>query len=87
MPPLPPLATPVRRGLVLLSAALLALTTGCNFILGVPDVTSVDVNLQPKDTIPVAGTTNAFATVHGSGGKIINIAGTKLTVAFSSSNT
>ena len=86
MPLLPPLATPVRRGLVVLSAALLALTTGCNFILGVPEVTSVDVNLQPKDSIAVGGTTNAVVTVHGSGGKILNIAGTKLTVAFASNN-
>jgi len=80
--PLP--ATWARRGLAAIGVAMLALTTGCDFILGVPSVTRVDVALSPSDTLKAQTAGQATATVFD-GSKIITN-NTKITVGYASSN-
>ena len=58
-----------RRGLTVVGAAMLALTTGCDFILGVPGVDRVVVATSPADSMPAQTQGQATATVYGKNDK------------------
>jgi uncharacterized protein YjdB len=81
--PLP--ATWSRRGLTLVGAAMLALTTGCDFILGVPSVKRIDVVTVPKDSMPAQTQGQATATVYGDNDKVLNN-NSKISVGYASSD-
>lgn len=76
-------AISARRGLGALVIALVAATTGCQLITGVPEVKSVELGVAPN-TIPVGGSAVATAVIHGKGSSIVNA--TKVGLGFESSN-
>ncbi|AHG89870.1 Ig domain protein group 2 domain protein [Gemmatirosa kalamazoonensis] len=78
-------ATRSRRGLAVLAAVLATLTTGCEFITGVPKVVSVDVSLSPNDSLPARAQGQAIAAVHGKGDRNLTNS-SKISIGFESSN-
>jgi uncharacterized protein YjdB len=80
--PLP--ARAARRGLLgACAATLVALTSACSFITGIPNVTDVTVSVTPA-VIPAGVTAQAIGTAYGNGHKILQTS--KITVGYSTSN-
>jgi uncharacterized protein YjdB len=72
-----------RHGLGVVVLAMSAVTTGCEFITGVPEVKRVEISLAP-DTLPAGETGFANGTAIGKNGTAIT--SSKVRVAFSSNN-
>jgi trimeric autotransporter adhesin len=73
-----------RHGLGAFLLAASMLTTGCEFLTGVPSVKRVEISLAPSSSLPVGGTGQANGTAIGD--KNNAITSSKVKVAYSSSN-
>lgn len=76
-------ARALRRGLGVLLMAAAGGTTGCSWITGVPDVTSVDLGVDNR-TIAAGSTSLAVCTIYGKGNSVVH--STRVICGFSSSN-